>query len=289
MSSDLAFTWDGGCYEVERFSPAELARFQEEEEERKEKWRIAKEEEERYIAEMLAKDPNFEPPAVMWPYNPPDKLAISLEDRWLPGSTIKIKFLNGSDIVHQRVIKYARIWTEHAGLSFEFVPKTKNADAKISFGGMPSSWCLIGRACTGKSQNTETMHFGCLTENSSDEEYSRTVLHEFGHLLGFVHEHQQPNASSIQWNKEQVYRDCAKEMGWGVSKVDEQILNPKDPKKFKIDASPFDQLSIMMYPVRKSWVVGATMDIPFNTRLSLVDIQMAKTWYPRFIITKISP
>ena len=33
-----------------------------------------------------------------------------------------------------------------------------------------------------------------------------TVLHEFGHALGLIHEHQSPFKGGFEWNREEVGR-----------------------------------------------------------------------------------
>jgi len=48
------------------------------------------------------------------------------------------------------------------------------------------------------------MNFGWFDDNTSDSEFSRTVIHEFGHALGMIHEHQHPLAA-IPWDKDKVY------------------------------------------------------------------------------------
>ena len=47
------------------------------------------------------------------------------------------------------------------------------------------------------------MNYGWLTPDSDDDELRRVVLHEFGHALGLIHEHQNPEGG-IEWNEPAV-------------------------------------------------------------------------------------
>ena len=47
------------------------------------------------------------------------------------------------------------------------------------------------------------MNLGWIHDSKSEDELRSVVLHEFGHALGAVHEHESPYAS-IPWNKEKV-------------------------------------------------------------------------------------
>ena len=48
------------------------------------------------------------------------------------------------------------------------------------------------------------MNYGWFDSETTDDEYRRVVLHEFGHALGLAHEHQSPGVA-IPWNEQKVY------------------------------------------------------------------------------------
>ena len=48
------------------------------------------------------------------------------------------------------------------------------------------------------------MHINWFNHFTSEQEFSRTVLHEFGHALGLQHEHQRRNAN-INWSRYLAY------------------------------------------------------------------------------------
>ena len=72
-----------------------------------------------------------------------------------------------------------------------------------------------------------------------------TVMHEFGHVLGMIHEHQNPKGKSIDWNKDAVYNWAKSTQGWDKDMTDKNILNKY--QNDLINGSSFDPLSIMLY------------------------------------------
>src|SRR5947199_380944 len=48
------------------------------------------------------------------------------------------------------------------------------------------------------------MNFGRLPDTTDDEEYERVVVHEVGHALGCIHEHQSPT-EKLRWNEAAVF------------------------------------------------------------------------------------
>lgn len=117
------------------------------------------------------------------------------------------------------------------------------------------------------------MNFGWLTPNSTDAEVERVVLHEFGHALGLVHEHQLP-AGGIQWNKPAVYADL--EPKWSRAKIEQNLFATVDPEKAAM--TRLDPNSIMMYPIKKSWTLNG-FSTGLNPKLSATDVAFIHNVY----------
>ena len=106
--------------------------------------------------------------------------------------------------------------------------------------------------------------------------FACVLLHEFGHALGAIHEHQHPEAG-IPWNKEAVYRYYEETQGWGKEEVHAQIFNKYG--KTSLNTSAYDRKSIMHYPVPKALTLGG-FQIGWNRVLSSKDKSFMRQLYP---------
>lgn len=92
------------------------------------------------------------------------------------------------------------------------------------------------------------MNLGWIMQDRRDDDLRQVILHEFGHALGCVHEHQSP-LQDIVWNKEQVYTDLGgPPNNWSRDKVDSNMF-----KKYDFTVAQqrmFDLASIMLYYCR---------------------------------------
>nr|WP_294780959.1 hypothetical protein [uncultured Flavobacterium sp.] len=203
---------------------------------------------------------------------------------WKTGQTIKIKFLNGDTFVQNKVKFFANQWLNYANLKFEWVAPNENADIKIAFkwNGDAGSWSYMGIVNPNIAQNQPSMNFGWFDSKTADDEFSRTVLHEFGHALNLAHEHQNP-AFQVQWNADAVYTAYAK-LGWDKQKIDDQILN-KFPVE-KVDYTDFDSKSIMLYYFSKDLTLN-NYEFPMNRTLSAEDKKSIATIYPGVTRSKL--
>lgn len=181
-------------------------------------------------------------------------------------TTIKVKFLDGDATVQAKVIKWAQVWSQFANVIFAF-GNDPSSDIKVSFLLKGQSWSYIGTDALSIPQSKPSMNLGWLDATTSDDVYSSVVLHEFGHVLGLIHEHQSP-AAGIKWNKPAAYTYFAANDGWSNTQVDAQVFSVYSTPTSNYSA--FDINSIMLY----SFPASLTLDgssTPWNTTLSSMD------------------
>jgi len=194
---------------------------------------------------------------------------------WTNGSTITVRFLDGSAYVRNKVKQYANYWTQHANLNFKFV-NYGQADIRVSFVLNGSSWSVIGKQALQVPQNEATMNFGWLDESTPEYEFRRTILHEFGHALGLLHEHQNPSGG-IPWDLEAVYEHYRRTQGWNERTTYHNVIQKVNRNYTQY--SQYDPQSIMHYPVSASLTNGQ-YQVGMNERLSSIDIQFISEVYP---------
>ena len=202
------------------------------------------------------------------------KLASEFDKWWEPGRTLRVRFLDGDAGVQTKVVTAAKEWCNHANIKFDF-GNDPNAEIRISFFADDGSWSYIGKDALDIAKQKPTMNFGWLRPDTAASEVRRVVLHEFGHALGCIHEHQNP-ATKIQWNKPAVYAHYAKQ-GWNKRDVDFNLfkLYEADSTQF----SNFDAKSIMLYPVLKAHTLDG-FQVGWNRDLSDLDKEFIGQWYP---------
>jgi hypothetical protein len=206
----------------------------------------------------------------------PLRIAVETSKRWKPGRTLRVRFLGGIAQVQAKVQGFANQWSQFTNITFAF-GADPNAEIRIAFTPGDGSWSYIGTDALGISLGEPTMNFGWLTPTTSDDEYSRVVLHEFGHALGCIHEHQHPQAN-IPWNKEAVYRYFGgPPNNWSRQDVDRNIFERYSVEETNFSA--FDPASIMLYAIPKELTDGV-FEVGWNTKLSATDREFMGSIYP---------
>jgi hypothetical protein len=208
---------------------------------------------------------------------PVDELALLVAKQWQNGRTLRVRFLDGDPVVQQRLQPFAHEWSKHANVTFDF-GDDPDAEIRISFKDRGRSWSNLGTDALVIPKNEPTMNYGWLTPNGPDLEYSRVVVHEFGHALGCIHEHQNPGAA-IPWDKPAVYRYYAGPPNrWTKAMVDHNLFRRYSVEQ--TNSSEFDPASIMLYAISNDLTIG-DWEVGWNSVLSQGDKTFIGSVYPK--------
>ena len=143
-------------------------------------------------------------------------------------------------------------------LTFKFIEDTDKANLRISFDKNGGSWSLVGTDCLEQKKGA-TINFGWFDVP--------TTIHEFCHVLGLIHEHQNPisahtvskvvkykmpdgntcNTSDggIPWNIPKVLEWAESSQGWDNQTTCNNIIQKYDVNQ--LNGSYYDPCSIMLY------------------------------------------
>jgi hypothetical protein len=121
------------------------------------------------------------------------------------------------------------------------------------------------------------MNYGWLTPDSTEDEVNRVVLHEFGHALGLIHEHQNP-AGGIKWNRDAVIRDLSgPPNNWDLETIEHNMFRAVE--KQESNYTSLDPQSIMMYSLPSRWTLDG-FSVGLNNGLSAKDKEFIRQQYP---------
>jgi hypothetical protein len=207
-------------------------------------------------------------------------MALDTTRLWQPGRTVRVAFVDGEAWQHELVASTAVTWSQYANIRFEFGVSPAESDVRIAFVPSGGSKSLVGTDCLIADRAQPTMNLGWIDSQQTPEELNGVILHEFGHALGCIHEHQNPGGF-IPWDREKVYAEYAREPNhWSREEVDQQIFAIYDRNITRF--SMFDRESIMLYPVPEELTIGDYSVDP-NYRLSKGDQEFIAATYPRSV------
>jgi len=214
------------------------------------------------------------------------KAALLRSAKWGVGDRIAVRFLDHARVrfgatdgalLERRVREVALEWTKPANLTLDFRTGAPT-DIRIAFMDGRGSWSYLGRMCRQIREPEPTMNYGWLTPHSSSVDLRSVVLHEFGHALGLIHEHQNPEGG-IPWNRDAVIRDLSgPPNNWSLETIETNMFRKYG--KREVTATTVDPQSIMMYPIPRAWTTNG-FSAGFNSELSETDRQFIRTNYPR--------
>jgi hypothetical protein len=156
-------------------------------------------------------------------------------------------------------------------LDIKFVDDPNQANVRVSFDPNGGAWSLVGTDhLHEKNPKNPTINLGWFDVP--------TTIHEFGHMLGMIHEHQNPKGENIHWNDTKVFEWAKSTQGWSEQTTEQNIINKYD--KNSINGSGFDPLSIMLY-FFPAYLTTNGVGTKQNLRMSGLDTVWISKMYPK--------
>ena len=165
-------------------------------------------------------------------------------------------------IVQERIIPLVN-------LDIAFIDNPADANVRISFDDKGGAWSLLGTDHLSEKTNP-TMNFEWVDVP--------TVIHEMGHMLGMIHEHQNPKGQNIDWNDKKVFEWAKETQGWDEQTTRQNILDKYDSNS--INGSSFDPQSIMLYFFEAD-LTNNGVGTKQTVRLSGIDVDWIHQMYPK--------
>lgn len=201
----------------------------------------------------------------LWPNNPEGPIVI------------RVKFLDGgSAYLHAKVKQYAKQWEEYANFRFDFVNRDVPAEIRIGFNQERDTYVwAIGTYLLDLSDDDQyNMHYAGLDDDSLEERIAGDVLHEFGHVLGLMHEQYHPKA---RWNKDYMYTHYKRTKGWSEEEVDENFFGYSVPEP--LYSKRYDKESVMHSQYLGKFIANGCGRLGGN-KLSEGDKKFVQRLYP---------
>lgn len=212
----------------------------------------------------------------------PGTRAVGVKSKyWNPGDTIRIKFLNGTSALQQKVQQYAAEWLQYTYLHFVYVGAGEQADVKIGF-DLDTAYIAtstLGTDCKAVPQDAPSLNFVWL-DYEDEMGVQAEVLRGFGHVLGLGFEHKNPNSTLRFKGSDAAFSDEYNLSGQRLAEF--KALYENNPENY--DFTEYDRSSIMIVSIPKSLVVAPPMSASRNSALSENDKALVAKMYPDPVI-----
>lgn len=218
---------------------------------------------------------------------------------WKPGELIKVCFRSGTQPARERVARYASEWMRYANVRLEFgepgnyrsCTGDPSEAIKVDFldsGPKSGFWSALGTLSRKEEHSLNLSYLGKdklpvdrQGKSMPEAEARRLILHEFGHAIGLVHEHQSPKAQCGKEYYEEAVLAYGALRGWPR---DQTIRNFQQYNEVEeLNASNVDRKSIMHYSL-PPWLFKtgekSACFVPINFDLSDGDKEFAARIYP---------
>ena len=160
--------------------------------------------------------------------------AAAVTSKIWPKNKLRVYFMQKNSR-EDHIMNWANMWSKYADIKFEKTKLIFQSDIRVGFDSSDGAWSYIGTDC---SDERKTMNLGFIDQG--------TVLHEFGHALGLIHEHQSPASGGFEWNEEEVIKSLSGPPNyWDEETIYHNMFDTYNEDQ--LNMTEYDSTSIMHY------------------------------------------
>ena len=208
------------------------------------------------------------------------RLGLVIKLRWpKAGVRLTVGFLdNPESELRRKILAYANKWNKTANIEFvETQSDVASADVRIARVERDGHWSWLGIDIL-HHPGEPTMNLDGFTMRTPASEFDRVVCHEFGHTLGFPHEHLRSQLVELL-DRERTIAYFMRTQGWTRREVIFQVLTPIEESSI-LGTANADQESIMSYQIHGECTKSGK-PIPGGKKINATDYAFAALEYPK--------
>lgn len=178
----------------------------------------------------------------------------------------------------RRVLEIANQWKPFTGFEFR-ESASSNSPIRCGFNPNGGHYSYVGvESVFPANQNQKSMNLGMDEQRLGALPYNQSVvLHEFGHAIGLVHEHNSPGAGGPQFKTAETLQYFRQTQGWTDAEIRNNVLNRYQQNEL-LRFTNFDEFSIMLYAFPGELIVGGKPTRQ-NLQLSNTDKSFVRALY----------
>ncbi|MCU0387147.1 MAG: M12 family metallopeptidase [Chitinophagaceae bacterium] len=139
---------------------------------------------------------------------------------WPTGKVITVGFVNGTTEQRVAVLAIAKEWEKHGNIRFE-AADVKDAIVRIRLTHSGANYTYIGTDILKADPGENNMQLDQSLFGKNHAELRKVVLHQFGHVLGMVHEFNPPDEGA-QWDKVHIQKEFRR-AGWSALDIENNL------------------------------------------------------------------
>ena len=173
----------------------------------------------------------------------PQRIALLTSKYWgSKGVHLGVRFLDiGNQSLKNKILAYANKWGQYGNVKFS---ESTSGEVRLATQQGQGYYSYLGTDILSVPKNEQTLNLDSFSLSTPDSEFDRVVCHEFGHTMGFPHEHERQEILNLL-DVEKTVAWFQVHYGWDRQTTMQQVFEPLNPAEI-IATSP-DVRSIMCY------------------------------------------